>query len=367
MAFSPRLLYGNLDAESELAHETLPLKVRRILSGLATLLRAFARDGDEVRTILPVEPACLVEVPGLPCPRLSSGRLTDAIGTDVLAWAETAEVAARRTSGGVSSTVPWDAPLHELVWQLPRADPETVASVNHRAFGLGMARELGCALPGARMVASAEELAAHLRTVIGAWVVKAPWSAAGRSRYVHRGASEADFKARRTIQRLFERHGPLLFEPWMERTDDIGCAAILTADEARVVGFHRLLVDRQGRFTGIELPAPAFSPPEERRIGEVFEGVSRSLRGAGYRGPFGLDFWRYRCGDGAVALHPLGEINARMTFGLVARALVDRIREPMGWGPRESVRLRFGENPPEQTVMPLLRGGRQSIAIWLEG
>ncbi len=356
----PRLLYGNLDAESELARETLPLEARRILSGLATLLRAFARDGDEIRTILPVKPERLVEVPGLPRPRLSAGRLKDVTATDVLAWAETAEVAACRPRAAPQAA-PAGAPLHELLWQLPRADPEIVAAVNHRAFGLGVARELGCALPGARMVTSEDEL------VGGAWVVKAPWSAAGRSRYIHRGAAELDSKARRTLQRLFGRHGSLLFEPWMDRTDDFGCAAVLTADEARIVGFHRLLVSRQGRFTGIELPGAALSEKEEQRFGDVFEGVSRALRHAGYRGPFGIDFWRFRRDDGRVALHPLGEINARMTFGLVVRALVDRIREPMGLEPRDDVRLSFGQRLPEQqdAVIPLLHGGRHGLAVWL--
>jgi hypothetical protein len=38
-------------------------------------------------------------------------------------------------------------------------------------------------------------------------------------------------------------------------------------------------------------------------------------------GPFGIDAWRHRLPDGTLALNPLGEINARMTFGLVAWAL----------------------------------------------
>jgi hypothetical protein len=48
------------------------------------------------------------------------------------------------------------------------------------------------------------------------------------------------------------------------------------------------------------------------------EAVAAALGREGYVGPFGIDAWRYRRADGALVLNPLGEINARMTFGLVA-------------------------------------------------
>jgi 1,4-dihydroxy-2-naphthoate octaprenyltransferase len=37
-----------------------------------------------------------------------------------------------------------------------------------------------------------------------------------------------------------------------------------------------------------------------------------------------VDAWTYRKADGTVVFHPLGEINARMTFGLVAWAGASR-------------------------------------------
>ncbi len=152
------------------------------------------------------------------------------------------------------------------------------------------------------------------------WVLKAPLSASGRDRYIERnGAGLTDPKARRTVARLFDRHGPLLFEPWMERVADYGVSALLTQDELRVVGIHGQRVDRKGQFVGIDLQ-PDLTEKDRDRLLETVEAVAAALRRAGYLGPFGIDAWSYRGEDGRVVLNPLGEINARMTFGLVAWA-----------------------------------------------
>ena len=52
----------------------------------------------------------------------------------------------------------------------------------------------------------------------------------------------------------------------------------------------------------------------------TWESIAEALRQAGYLGPFGIDAWHWRRPDGTVVFHPLGEINARMTFGLVEHA-----------------------------------------------
>ncbi|HEX6902022.1 MAG TPA: hypothetical protein VF789_20055 [Thermoanaerobaculia bacterium] len=155
------------------------------------------------------------------------------------------------------------------------------------------------------------------------WVVKAPLSAAGRDRYIER-ADFSDPKARRTVERLFERHGSLLFEPWMDRVADYGVSALLSPEGTRIVGVHRQRVDRKGQFGGIDLESPISSEIRER-LTETVLVIGDALRGEGYAGPFGIDAWEYRREDGSTVLHPLGEINARMTFGLVAWAWAERV------------------------------------------
>ena len=319
-----RRLLANLLGEEDLAriHRRAP-PPRSVLvtaSRMALLLRVFAREGDRLWLPTPVDPALLPSIPDGPQPILESGPLRDLPPADeVLAWCETPQAMAHRGGSRVTGVILWDAPLHDLLWQLPTPSPEVVAKVHHRAFHLQVAEETGYALPGARMVESLAELDHVLRAAPPAWVVKAPLSASGRSRYIERNNDPTltNPKTRRTVGWLFAYHGPLLFEPWMERTEDFGVSALLGTAELRIVGIHRQRVDRKGQFAGIDLDAE-LSAEDRTRLLETVEAVATALRREGYVGPFGIDAWRYRGEDGALVLNPLGEINARMTFGLVA-------------------------------------------------
>jgi hypothetical protein len=287
--------------------------VLETVARMAPLLRVFARDGDRLWS-----PA--------PGPDLESGPLRDLPpAEDVLAWCETPAALEHRGGPRRPAVVDWNAPLHDLLWQLPTPSPAAVAAVHHRAFHLQVAQEIGCALPGTRMVESLTEL--QSLALPRNWVLKAPLSASGRDRYIDReGAGLTDPKARRTVERLFDRHGPLLFEPWMDRVADYGVSALLTQDELRVVGIHGQRVDRKGQFAGIDLQ-PDLTEGDRDRLLETVGTVAAVLRRAGYVGPFGIDAWSYRREDGVVVLNPLGEINARMTFGLVAWVWAERFPE----------------------------------------
>jgi hypothetical protein len=303
-----RRILANLLCEDELAgRRSSPRRpVLETVARMAPLLRVFAREGDRLWS-----PA--------PGPGLESGPLRDLPPADeVLAWCETPSALEHRGGPRPPAMIDWDAPLHDLVWRLPTPPPAVVATVHHRAFHLQAAESIGCALPGARMVESLAELDRALRSAPPAWVVKAPFSASGRSRYIERnGPALTDHKSRRTVERLFDQHGPLLFEPWMDRTEDFGVSGLL-GTELRIVGIHGQKVDRKGQFAEIDLD-PALSSQDRDRLLETTEAVAEKLREAGYVGPFGIDAWRYRTAAGTV-LNPLGEINARMTFGLVAWA-----------------------------------------------
>jgi hypothetical protein len=306
-----RRILANLLCEDELAGRrgSPPRAVLETVARMAPLLRAFAREGDRLWS-----PA--------PGPGLESGPLRDLPPADeVLAWCETPSALEHRGGPRRPTAIDWDAPLHDLVWRLPTPPPAVVARVHHRAFCLQIAQEIGCALPGARMVESLPELDRILRTAPPAWVVKAPLSASGRSRFIGKsvernGPALRDPKARRTVERLFERYGALLFEPWMERTADFGVSALLGPDDLKIVGVHGQRIDRKGQFAGIDLQ-PDLSAQDRDRLLETTQAVAENLRNAGYVGPFGIDAWIYRT-EAGTTLNPLGEINARMTFGLVA-------------------------------------------------
>jgi hypothetical protein len=306
-----RRILANLLSEYELAGRTgsPPRAVLETVARMAPLLRVFARDGDRLWS-----PA--------PGPDLESGPLRDLPpAEDVLAWCETPAVLDHRGGPRHPAAIDWDAPLQDLLWQLPTPSPATVAAVHHRAFHLKVTREIGCALPGALMVESLADL--DRLALPRSWVLKAPFSASGRDRYIAREPELSDSKARRTVERLFHHHGPLLFEPWMDRIADYGVSALLTDDHLHIVGIHGQKVDRKGQFEGIDLH-PDLTEKDRDRLLETVEAVAAALRQAGYVGPFGIDAWRYRREDGEKTLNPLGEINARMTFGLLAWVRAER-------------------------------------------
>ena len=87
-------------------------------------------------------------------------------------------------------------------------------------------------------------------------------------------------------------------------------------------------------------------------------------------GIYGIDAYRYRDDAGAVAFQPLCELNARMSFGHVARALVDRIAPHAGWDASDTVRLQFGRGavPASPLNVPLLTpdpAGGDDTCAWL--
>jgi hypothetical protein len=150
---------------------------------------------------------------------------------------------------------------------------------------------------------------------------------------------------------MFERFGPLVFEPWLDRVADLGVCGEVRDSGVALLEPHRLVSDPRGGFLGIELG------PVERALADPLAEVARQAAEllaarTGYRGPFSIDAFVYR-DRGALHLHPLCELNARYTFGWIARALGDRL------GIR---RLGFDSPPPAATV--LIAPGDDRVTAW---
>lgn len=365
----PRIVLANLDGEHDFAastgrpRTTLSRPARQVAADLGTLLRTFCRADDHLWLLAPVADDRWCEVPWLPRPSVVR---TPHRSSAVLAWAETTTVEHHRvtgTPGPVRALA--EEPLHELLWRMPPAAPEVAARVNDRAFSSKLATSLGVGLPGARRVVRAEDLDEG-SLVTRPWALKAAHAAAGRWRVIHR--PPAAWPTDR-IARLLARHGPSYFEPWLERTLDVGALGLVDDRGWRDVGVHRLRVDQDGHFTGIDIVADGASilgHRDHRALGKTMGAVADALRSAGYSGPFGVDAWAFRRADGRAGFHPLGEINARLTFGFVARSLAER------WGVA-SLTLRTGRMPSTapaagwervELLRPEVAGGR---SLWVEG
>jgi hypothetical protein len=317
-------LLGNLDCEARWAGVALPEAVQRRISLYAALFAACAPGDpepggapDELWVPRPIDPARLI-------------------------------AHARWIPPVVRVGTP---PTLDLAW----ADPDA-RRANDRSRTLAIAEALGVALPGARVIGSLAELDAHLAGFAGAtarpWICKARWTAAGRDR-AHGAGGTASGELRSRLGRLLERFGPLVFEPWLDRVADLGvCGEIGPGGEITVAEPHRLITDPRGGFLGIEL-APAI----DRAMAGPLDATARAAAAllaaqTGYHGPFAIDAFVYRDG-GAHHLHPLCELNARYTFGWIARGLARRL------GIR---RLGFDAPPPGATV--LIAPGDDRVTAW---
>ena len=366
-----RLIVANLDAEADWARKITRVRpelsgdARRLVGALGTTLRVFAEEGDRLVTASDVAPERVASIAGVPDVEVTTA--ARATG-EVLSWGETEEIERMRAGPSPRDGDP-EAPLHERVWRFERARPPAAARVNDRAFLIDVATKLGAALPGARLIESMDDLEHHLAesgadaSPDGRFVLKACFSAAGRARAILDGS---DF---RPAERLLGRWGRVLFEPWMERTADFGCLGVVTRDAVELHGIHGQDVDDVGRFSGLVVHSDTtvigvLSAFERLLLEETTRAVGERLREEEYFGPFSVDAWRYVV-DGREVLHPLGEINARLTMGFVARAWAERLADR--FDPAFPVRLAIGRGaPPVGSTPLLLPGERDPLAAWLE-
>ncbi len=358
---APRRLVANLGWEAELAGESPGRTARATAAAFGTLLRTLAHPRDVLFLEAPVASGRVPALDWLPSPRLEHGSLSSLHPTSrILAWAESASVAeARRSSKALAdsreneSEASQRITLAERLWEAEVPSPRAAANVHHRAFFFELAGRLGCRLPGSALVSSLEELERRLLDpVFGraeTWVLKAPWSAAGRHRVLGCG-DQLEPTTRSVATRLLRRQSPLLLEPWVDRELDFGVSLLVFHDRVEVLSAHRQRVDARGVFRGLELcPSRTLeawlSAESTAEVLDVVSAVGNAARAAGYRGPLGVDGFLF-LRDGELHCQPLGEINARMTFGILGRALVEALPEDCRRD-HERCRLWLGAEPPE--------------------
>ncbi|MEO8548997.1 MAG: hypothetical protein ABI678_03470 [Kofleriaceae bacterium] len=287
-------ILANLDQEERWLGTTLPAHIQRRLTAMATLLQVFAPEGGDVT--------------------IHAGAALD-----------------QNHVGRASLPLPLvdtrPPARADLAWCEPGA-----RAFNDRRYALALGQELGCALPRATTLTSLEAIDAHVGP--GAWVLKAPWSSAGRHRVFGEGPLFGEHRV--AASRLLERTGALTYEPWCDRVCDVAVCGIAGGE---VTEPHEIVNGPRGNFMGIELRPEVLSVGEHDQLVMTAERVAQRLYDDGYRGPFGIDAFVHLVA-GERVIHPLCEINARHTFGHVARALGER------FGAR---RLEFGRDPPPRS------------------
>ena len=146
-----------------------------------------------------------------------------------------------------------------------------------------------------------------------------------------------------TIKKLLQESEALILEPWLTRIQDYGVTGFLSHDGICHTRVHTLKVDSRGTFCGIDTDQDTIDSAITEELTKAFHQVGKILLQEHYVGPFGIDAFTYQGESRDTHIHPVTEINARMTFGHVAQAYADVLERP--------VELNFGHHPaPENAV-----------------
>jgi hypothetical protein len=353
-------LVGNLACERDWRGAGPPPEpVARRIAALATLMRAVI-DADEVTVWTPVavDPARIPAVDGLPRVVLAVGAPPP--GAAVLAWGATPLA----TNAGAPDPAAITAALDPIVRRAlaqPSPAVEVARAVNDRRLAASIGATVGAEpaqLLATDAVAEVDRVvaAAAAASPTATWLAKLPLTSAGRDRV--RGDRAPDAGTRRRLAALrAEADGTLTVEPWLDRRRDLGITGAIDArGDVGVLAPHDLVTDRHGGFRGIDVaPAPLGAADRDRLVA-VVTTVGRELAARGHRGVYTVDaLIHHRAG--ADHLHPLVEINARLSFGVIARALAARLGR---------TRFRVGAAPPAGALVLVAPTAADASAAWLE-
>lgn len=272
------IVLANLDCEVEWANAPpLPAAVRARIAALGTLLRIYG----DVLLVGPVAPARIPAVAGVRGALHPEG----VRGAVHRAW-------------GATATWPESGSV------------EVARACNDRRLSASLGDS-----GDAYVVESIAALEQLLPELGGEWVAKATICAAGRDRVRRRGAT-IDDATRTRLGRLMARGGALVVEPWRRRVLDLGQPGVVESDgSVTLLPPHRLLVDDGGGFAGIAIGDDPEVTAHAERLARAGRAAGEAIAARGHRGEFVVDAFVH-----AGGLRAIVEINARLTFGHVARA-----------------------------------------------
>ncbi len=184
--------------------------------------------------------------------------------------------------------------------------------------------------------APAEAAAALDRLANEGWgwaVLKAPWGTSGRGQRRVPLPARDDPALARWLETTLRRQGAVVAAPWLERVADLSLLLDVGGAQTRA-RVRRAFCDRRGQYRGHLLGRRLHLDPAGERLlhaegglatlRAVAEQARAALADRGYRGPVGIDALLFRRGE-TLAVHPLVEINPRLTMGRVAVAAEGRL------------------------------------------
>ncbi len=330
----PSVYWFNAACEDEVARgpHTPTAAVRALAEDLAPLCAFLAAREDVVVTPRPPSPAWCAHLGAagyvlpefVPDQRSLRGRKLGAL--EPWGWTPAAEATA--------------APLRPLLVRAGRCWSAEQRSAHSKVEQLRWKNEILDVIQDPCISRPAGEVAtssAEAHAALGrGWVVKAPFSTAGRGRI--RGPLTR--AAATWVQRQLAAHGELRVEPWRERVLDLSFHYDLHEGGVAFRGTVCFETDTRGCFTGT-VPGQwidGLEPSLRRWVGgegrdrDWLRSLARAVGGAlaprlwsrGVRGAVGVDAMVYRDAD-TFKIDPVVEVNCRYTMGRVSLSIQRRL------------------------------------------
>lgn len=318
-----KLFLPNLTFEDELTGGRIkPTKAtQRAVNELSPLMGLAAEDGDLVAVpTVPKEkdlPECLKHVQFV-----SSSDLTDVVPhdvTEVVPWGWTHTVKDIFATPGDN----WvSAPSHEAVWQVNgrsfNAEHDRVLTDHPDVLPFG-AEQFGVLCDSFETWSAAVTQCA--RAGDNRWVAKPQISHAGRNRVIGTG-TELNSQQRGWLAKHLAKPGGVYLEPWVLPQSECGVQfEILDRDAAptiRLIGVAELLNDGAGRYRGSLISAETTFQTDWDDVIRHGQKVCEAAAELGYRGPLGVDAFRFSLPNGSIATRLCNDLNGRFTMGRLA-------------------------------------------------
>lgn len=243
---------------------------------------------------------------------------------DVIVDEQTPAGAAAGLEGRAWCPTPRAVALLERAGAAPRGvvDLDVLRRANARPFAAALRAQLDGPAFEKRVASDLDQaLSLVARPADLGWLVRRTFGAAGRGR--RRLAAGRVEGADRAWLEASLRLGPVVVEPWADIVEELTvCGAVTEGGDVRVLTPGFQLTTRQGAWTRTDAADPGhLGREDDGLVLRACEDVGRALAAEGYRGPYGIDAFRYREAPGApVRLNALSEINARLTMDRIEPA-----------------------------------------------
>lgn len=249
-----------------------------------------------------------------------NGRTGDvSSATEAVPWGWSLDAARQFIIAGVNrSILPDDSSLKRL------------RQLSHRRITIEILTHLDGDFPIPVETSSAAEVVTLERANPGCFI-KSPWSGSGRGVFCARSLSEEALHRR--AEGIIHRQGSVMVEQGLDKVMDF--AALFYSDGTKVTfrGLSVFETETRGMYTG-NLVAPQDFLWEKvntmighetlRLVISQEEAILTQLIGVDYKGWMGIDMMVYRDGS-HMALMPCVELNLRMTMGVVALKICEKL------------------------------------------